>query len=183
MNEIYLPINGYENKYLVSSFGYIKSPEKISIQEYEGRRAIRTLREKVLKPMKDKQGYCYVRLYKDGVWKDFSVHRLVASHFIPNPNNKSEVNHKNGDKADNCVDNLEWVTPSENQHDDHVKGRRNHNGENHPSKRLTNEQALDMRSLYEQGNSVQEIHNKYPQFPKRTIQKILDMKSRTHIKI
>ena len=58
--------------------------------------------------------YFYIKLCKDGKTKDYYVHVLVAKSFIPNPQNKSYVNHKNSNKKDNNINNLEWVTASEN---------------------------------------------------------------------
>ena len=60
-------------------------------------------------------GYSYVCIRKDGKTRNVRLHRLIASAFIPNPDNKPHINHKDGDKANNCVDNLEWCTPSENE--------------------------------------------------------------------
>lgn len=96
--EIWKMIPGYEGLYMVSSLGRVKS------LNYH-----RTGVEKVLKPV-DKR-YLRVRLFsKDGTNKLFSVHRLVAMAFIPNPDNLPEVNHKDENKLNNCVDNLEWCT-------------------------------------------------------------------------
>lgn len=69
--------------------------------------------ERMLNPYL-KGGYVYVDLSKDGETIHFRVHRLVAKAFLPNPENKPEINHKNGIKTDNRVENIEWVTPSEN---------------------------------------------------------------------
>lgn len=62
----------------------------------------------------DKKGYLTTDLYSNGVRKSVRVHRVVAEEFIPNPDNKPEVNHKDGNKHNNNVDNLEWVTKKEN---------------------------------------------------------------------
>ena len=71
-------------------------------------------RNKFLKHRTHKDGYKFVGLYKDGKEKRFSVHRLVAIHYIPNPDNKPEVDHISRIKYDNRIENLRWATGSEN---------------------------------------------------------------------
>ena len=71
---------------------------------------------KTLKPIKDKDGYLQVKLYKDKKQYTRKLHRLVAEAFLDNPDNKPEVNHKNLDKTNNHVSNLEWATRAENCH-------------------------------------------------------------------
>ena len=73
-----------------------------------------TGRIKKLTPQKDKRGYLFVSLCKNSHQKIKKIYRLVAEAFIPNPENKPQVNHKNGNKVDNRVENLEWVSQSEN---------------------------------------------------------------------
>lgn len=72
-------------------------------------------REKILKPQKDSKGYLHVALCHNNKTKIITIHRLVAKTFIPNTQNKPQVNHINGIKTDNRVENLEWCTASENQ--------------------------------------------------------------------
>lgn len=103
VNETWKDIPGYENLYQISSTGRVKS------LNYR-----RTGEEKVLNPMLDNDGYYYVSLCKNGERKNFKVHRLVALSFIPNPDNKECVDHINGDRLDNRVENLRWCTIKEN---------------------------------------------------------------------
>lgn len=98
-NEIWRDIEGYEGLYQVSNLGRVKSLGND-----------KTKKEKILSQYENKNGYLYVNLCKDGKMKTFRVHRLVANAFIPNPNGYRCVNHKDEDKTNNCVDNLEWCT-------------------------------------------------------------------------
>ena len=75
---------------------------------------VRNSNGKVLKPILKEKGYLQVQLYYQNKKKKFSVHRLVAQAFIPNPNNYTQVNHRNGIKKDNKVCNLEWCSPLHN---------------------------------------------------------------------
>lgn len=96
MKELYRTIESHPNYQITSTGRVINSRNK----------------EKVLDKSKD--GYLKVNLYHYGVGKSKRVHRLVAEAFIPNPENKPDVNHKDGNKHNNSVDNLEWMTRSEN---------------------------------------------------------------------
>jgi hypothetical protein len=81
---------------------------------YEDGRVFGKKRRKMLKPCQDGHGYHLVRLYNDSKKKMFRVHRLVAMVYIPNPENKAEVDHIDRDKSNNHVSNLRWATRSEN---------------------------------------------------------------------
>jgi predicted GNAT superfamily acetyltransferase len=111
MEEIWKNIQGYEGLYQVSNLGRIKSLEKTVTISYGTKRF---QKEKILKQGKNKSGYFFVILSKDGVNKNFKVHRLVAMQFIDNHFFEKTVNHINGIKSDNNVKNLEWVSYSEN---------------------------------------------------------------------
>lgn len=104
IKEIWKDINCYEGIYQVSDLGRVKS------LNYN-----HTGKEVIMKNYENKNGYMYIFLYSNGKCNNLRIHRLVCSAFIDNPENKKEVNHKNGIKSDNRVENLEWATHSENQ--------------------------------------------------------------------
>lgn len=114
--EIWKPIVGYESLYEVSNLGKVKrlSVSRPMISKV-GNLTQRFYKEKLLKPQKWTNDYLFIMLSKNKQTQQFSLHRLVAIHFIPNPENKPEVNHKYGDKEDCRADALEWSTSSENQ--------------------------------------------------------------------
>lgn len=104
---------------------------------------------KFLKCFSSKEGYIRLELNKDGLAKNLTVHRLVAQAFIPNPEGKSEVNHIDGNKSNNHVSNLEWVTRSENM----VHAIKNNlqtinKGIKNPNAKLTEEQVEFIRANY-----------------------------------
>lgn len=102
-------IKGYEGYYQVSNHGRVKSVERFVYGKLK-----RIHKERILKPIYRSNGYMSIELCKDKKRKISLVHRLVAQAFIPNPENKREVNHKNGITLDAHVKNLEWVSGREN---------------------------------------------------------------------
>ena len=103
--EIWRPIEGYEGLHEVSSYGRVKSLEKSYIRKNG---IIDHKSERILIPIKDKDGYLQVNLHCNGKQYQRKIHRLVAQAFLPNPYNLPQVNHKDEDKTNNRVDNLEW---------------------------------------------------------------------------
>lgn len=108
-------VEGFEDRYKVSDLGEIKS---LDFFDSWGR-----LRKgRILKVPLDKRGYPRVSISKGGLKKAFRIHRLVATAFIPNPENLPQVNHKDGNKLNNHVDNLEWCDNSHNVQHAYSKG-------------------------------------------------------------
>lgn len=111
IEEVWKPVKGYEGIYEVSNIGRVKSCERI-VTRSNGRKI--NFPEKIMKPSINHKGYEVIDLRKNGKRECGFVHRLVGKAFIKNPDNKKQINHKNGVKRDNNVDNLEWVTNKEN---------------------------------------------------------------------
>ena len=138
MKEIWKPIIGYENLYQVSNLGKIKSLK----------------RNIILKPSHNRKGYLQIILYKNKNKKVGRIHRLVAEAFIPNPLNKPQVNHIDGNKANNCIYNLEWCTNSENQKHAFKNNLQTNKGNNNPRIRKVNQYDL-------QGNFIKTWNSIY----------------------
>lgn len=107
--EEWKPIEGYEGLYEISNFGRVKRIGRIEyVEGFNG--YLRNKKEMILKPKVHNRGYLQISLYKNNKMKNAYIHRLVAQAFIPNPNNYSSVNHKDEEKTNNHVSNLEWCT-------------------------------------------------------------------------
>ena len=128
-------IPNYEGLYQISTFGDVFGLK----------------RAKFILPQKHKHGYLQVGLSKDGKVIRYLIHRLVAKTFIPNPLNLSQVNHKNGIKNDNRVENLEWCDNSYNSKHAHDNGLRTHKilvGENARNAKLSEADVNEIRTKY-----------------------------------
>lgn len=108
--EVYKDIEGYEGQYQVSNLGNVRSLDR----ECKGNKCVFIKKGKILSPKTHKNGYLIVGLCKDSKMKMYYIHRLVAEAFIPNPNNLPIINHKDEDKTNNNLINLEWCDKSYN---------------------------------------------------------------------
>ena len=142
INEEWRDVKGYEGFYQVSNSGRVKS------LLYHTRHGIFS-RDKVLSPT-NRDGYRLVGFQVKNSRRTLSVHRLVAEAFLPNFEGKKEVNHKDFNRSNNRVDNLEWCTPVENNHHTLNAGRANHaRGEQTGSAKLTESQVKRIRLMKE----------------------------------
>lgn len=112
--EIWKPVKGYEDLYLVSNMGRVKTLDKIFPNTLTGGTSLR--KGRLIKPILQKSGYCHVGLWRNGKCKQSRLHRLVADAFCPNDDslNKTQINHLNENKQDNRAENLAWCTAQEN---------------------------------------------------------------------
>lgn len=132
LNPIYVNIIGFEGLYWINVSGEVKNRDG-----------------KILKTHQDRNGYHRIHLCKNASYTYFLLHRLIALHFIPNPENKPFINHKNGITFDNRIENLEWVTPIENVRHAFKTGlMSNGNGETHPACKFSNKDITEMIKLH-----------------------------------
>ena len=141
-----------------------------------------TGQRKMLKETLDKDGYPYVRFVIDKKRYKKMVHRLIAETFVQNPLNKTQVNHKNGIKTDNRVENLEWVTNGENQIHAFKNNLQKGNFEHHNSK-LTLEQVLYIKNNCIVGSKLYGIQTLAKKFNvcNTTIKQIIQGKSYRYV--
>jgi hypothetical protein len=155
--EMWKDIKGFEGLYQVSNFGRVKSLPKEWVCGRNG--GIGKHNGMILKIQIDKEtGYIRVTLTKKNIRKHISIHRLVGIHFITNPNNKPVINHINGIKLDNRIENLEWVSHAENNQHAFYIGL-NRKGEEHSSSKLTEKEVLEIRSSGLSSCKLAKIYN------------------------
>lgn len=150
-------IKGFEGKYQVSNLGEVKSLKRL-LKTSNGKQWY--VRERILK-QNDSKGYKKVVLQNKSIKKTIKVHRLVADGFIENPGNKPCVNHKDGDKTNNNITNLEWVTYSENTIHAWKTGLKvKKQGEDHNTSKYSNNEIRAVRNIYDNKEYYEKILNK-----------------------
>jgi hypothetical protein len=173
--EIFKEIKNTNKRYYISNLGRVKSFARG--------------KEKFLKNNLHRTGYYYVFLNK----RPNKIHRLVAAYFIENKDNKTEVNHIDGDKLNNSINNLEWVTHRENMIHAYNTGLLKNNsptrnifsqkGQQHPNAKLTDEDVVEIRTLHKNGVGFGEILKQYSNFSRGCIGKVVYYGAWKHIKI
>lgn len=132
----YRKIPGFDGEYLISNTGIVYSKKK----------------NRIMKDRVSRYGYRTIRLYRDGSVKEYRVHRLVAITYLPNGSKLPFINHKDCNKLNNSVKNLEWCTPRENTVHFWKSGKRTPlRGEKSVQAKLKNEDAVFIRELYKTG--------------------------------
>jgi hypothetical protein len=136
MEEVWKDVKDFEGLYQVSNLGNVKRliSKRVLCERFIGR-------------FIDRYGYVKRVLSKEGKNYYFTEHRLVAIAFIENPEYKLTINHINGIKTDNRLENLEWNTNLENKQHAVKSGLTNLKGTNHPKSKLTEEQVLEIREI------------------------------------
>ena len=166
--EIWKDIKGYEGLYQVSNLGNVKV-----LQKWNGARGKHFYEpcEKILTPTDNGYGYSIVGLRKKHSRKNYYVHRLVAEAFIPNPNDYPQINHKDYNRKNNNVDNLEWCTPKQNTQYSSVNMRK---PKTNPRKSNTGERFIIYR---ESKKEFRVIINKKEYGIKKTLEEAVDFRN------
>lgn len=177
--EIWIICKNWEY-YEVSNFGRVRAISRVII-DYKGKKYFKKIR--MLSPsVRKKDNYLEVHLTSPTLNKTQLVHRLVAESFINNPENKKEVNHKNFNKQDNKLSNLEWVTSSENSIHA-VKGNvcTFHRGMDRPDRKIDTETVINIRKRYRETNeSYSSLSSEY-NLAMTTVRYIIQGKKWAHI--
>lgn len=163
MEEIWKDIKGYEKMYQISNCGRIRSLSRFINNNKEDGSIGFYLKEKIKNQCISKTGYYICTLYKKGKGRTFKVHRLIAEAFIDNPSNYPIINHKDGNKLNNAIDNLEWCDYSYNNKEAYRQGLKEKNLKwivecNKRKRKKVNQYDLN-NNLIKQWKSIHEAEN------------------------
>ena len=178
--EIWKDILELNSLYQVSNKGNIRVKKRI-VNSPMIKCGYRILTAKLIKTQDNHKGYKKVTISLNGKKNTFMAHRLVAKCFIENPLNKEQVNHKNGIKDDNRVENLEWCTGSENVRHAMKTGLAKNFGTGSYKSKLTDKQVLKIRELYSHGIEINEIVKDIGIVMRSTIMMVIKRKTWKHI--
>ncbi len=157
--EIWLPVKGFGGRYWVSSLGRFKSLDMVIVRKNG---VVVKKKGRIVKQHFNHSMYLQIAFSMHGKMSMNRSHRVIAKMFIPNPENKPEVNHLNGIRHDNRVENLEWCTPKENtQHAFRTGLVKFPNGDNHHLSKLTFEKAKEIRRRIKNGETGKELSSIY----------------------
>ncbi len=169
-------VSGYEGLYQISNKGRVKSLSR-AVKYPDG--SVHIFKEKMLKPGLSR-GYYLVPLMKNKIPSTVSIHRLIAKVFVSNPENKPQVNHKNGVKTDNRIENLEWVTNKENvQHAVDTGLKISVKGQDVGLSKLTDRIVLSIFNMKEECRLSEIAH--LLNIPPQTVSDIIKGKTWNHI--
>lgn len=157
--ETYIQIKNFEGCYEVSNLGNVRSIER-PVYNSDGSWK-RTAKSRIMKPYKMPNGYLHVSLRKGTIYKSLRIHRLVAEHFLNNPDNLPEVNHKDCDKENNRLTNLEWTTRKDNVLHAIAHKKFPMLGETHKNAKLTAIQVIQIREKYSKGSKLVRLAEEY----------------------
>lgn len=176
-NYIWKPVDGADGIYMVNNVGQVKRAAITVRYERYGKKIVANKPEKILTLSKTKKGYISVYV----IDKHMPVHRLVAKAFVLNPENKPFVNHINGIKDDNRVENLEWCTASENTLHGYALGLMpSRSGENSGTSKLKEKDVIKIRELGSKGVSHYKIAAQY-NIDRSNVDCIVNRKTWKHI--
>ncbi len=146
MEEEWRDVIGFENYLQVSSLGRVLSKERFSPYIRKNRSQMKYCKSYICKPGLTKAGYVEIALCIEGVQKKFRLHRLIGKAFVPGYEQGFTINHINGNKSDNRIENLEWVTQAENTKHEWRIGLCDLRGSKHPRSKLTENAVKRIKS-------------------------------------